>query len=267
MTPLPLVLTDRIRDAYAAWGLNAPAPDAATSPEALAEMLSSAEPRMPAMGCRLYPSRFDPNDALLRAFPQPAHPHWVSLERALRTAGATSVMTRLPPFWQLESPIHTACRNIGAPLFVSEPENPPVGAAAVATAGIDAIIIEAAAAAEFAELLRQKRTPLPRFWFLIHRADAATWETPEALRSAGITVAQEVHLMPGLAMFNQCPMLTARKEGLFHVSDSYLYEQFSGRSYLTSLGDDPLPLQRLEAPCATTEEHTCGCGRSSIIHA
>src|SRR6185369_8776282 len=102
-------------------------------------LLATMEPTIPAMNCRVVPSSFDPDDPALLAVPRPLEAAWPSVEAALRHFGSRAVMMRLPLFWQAEPLLHAACRAAGAPIFVNEPENMPLGAAALQN-GVDTVV-------------------------------------------------------------------------------------------------------------------------------
>lgn len=238
--------------------------DRRTTPETLIAELSAIEPRIPEMGCRVFPSSFNPKDPDLLAFPRPIHWQWASCERILRFFGAQTVMTRLPHFWQLESPIHACCRNIGAPIFINEPENLALGAAAIVSASVDAIISEASVAAPFVSFLLERDVPLPALWLLIHKADAREWTVPLPLTQNGITVAQEVHLFPGVPVLEQCPVLASGKKSLFHVSDEYEWEMRESETLITSVSDDLFPLHRLLLPISIHTAGECACGKTTV---
>ncbi len=226
--------------------------------------LSAIEPRIPEMECRIFPSSFNPKDTDLRAFPRAIHWRWTSCERMLRFFGAQAVMTRVPNFWQLESLVHACCRNIGAPLFTNEPENLALGAAAIVSANVNAIISEASETAPFVSFLLERDVPLPALWLLIHKADAREWSVPPSLIQNGITVAQEVHLFPGVPILHQCPALASDKKPLFHVSDEYEWEMLESETLITSAGGDPLPLHRLLLPISIHAAGECACGKTIV---
>jgi hypothetical protein len=266
LPPLPLSLADRISEAYSAWGISVSAPGKeATTRKDLEQPLIAAEKVLPEMHCRAYPSTFDPLSESLRAFPQPLKPRWLSLERALRQCQARSVMIRLPHFWQQESPAHAACRNVGAALFVGEPENIPVGAAAIDSCAIDTVVAEISEASAFVAYLHKKNLRVPSHWILIHQAESPSWTLPDELALAAKVLFQEVHLLPGVPILVQCPLLASQKAPRFHTSDAYLWEHFDSVYHITSLGDDPLPIVRFALDRPLRQEGTCPCGRPIVV--
>lgn len=256
--------TDQVRAAYHEW--NIPErfllADHCTS-QMFAEILEIVEPRLPGLPCRLFPSSFDPNDELLRAFPRSFAWHWTSCEQALKSFGAQVVLMHVPHFWQLGAPLNTVCRNIGAPIIISDPANLPVGAAAVVSAGVNAVVCSARGASEFASFLAERGIALPPLWFLVHETAARAWDVPEALTES--VVAQEVHLFPGVPILEQCTALVESKRSFFHFSDAYAWETRGNAACVTSIGsDDPLPLFRFTLPFSFRVLENCACGKQVI---
>src|SRR3989338_10070080 len=93
------------------------------------KQLKNIQGAIPSMRCNVVPSSFYPDDASMLAFPLPLSWQWSSCEKFLRERTSRSVMTRLPLFWQLEVLLHDACKAVGAPLFIRNPENMPVNGA------------------------------------------------------------------------------------------------------------------------------------------
>lgn len=262
MQPTHDALKERAAQALEEWGVPSSYTDSdITDAQTLSKILAIAESRIPSMGCRVFPSSFDANDPLLRAFPRPIGWRWVSCERALRFYGARVVMTRLPHFWQLESPVHAVCRNIGAPIFTNEIENIPVGAAAIMSADVNAVLSESTSSFAFISYLAERKIALPRIWMLIHSANTPQWDIPALLEHEALNVVQEVHIFPGVPVLEQCTHLSQEKKPLFHVSDAYRLEQTGDRATITSTGDDPLPLWKLALPFRIQEISVCLCGK------
>ena len=227
-------------------------------------LLDAIEPRIPEMHCRVIPSSFDADDSELRAFPSKSDWKWDSCQKALQNFQTRAVMMRLPLFWQMESPLHAACRSVGAPIFINEPENMPVGAAALSSAEVDTVVTEAGDGFSFSEYLSQKNLPLPRNWVIVHRSDAP-WQIPAALRDAPeIQVAQEVHAFPGLPILHQCQILARKKASVFHVSDAFALQHDDTGTSITSIGDVLLSLTRFELPFTLATIGTCVCGAKTV---
>lgn len=252
-----------VRRAYKEWGIPEGLLKDSTDEANLTAVLEAAEPAIPGMRARIFPSSFDANSKALRAFPRALDWKWSSCERALRESGSTVVMMRLPLFWQLESPLHAACRSVGAPIFVNEPENMPVGAAAIYSASVDTVVSASADAFSFVSYMLEKKVALPRVWVLVHEAQGE-WRIPAPLESASLNVSQEVHLFPSTVLLSQCAHLAASKKSDFHIFDGYSWELLNDASYITSAGDDPLPLYRYKLPFKLVEAEKCACGRTVV---
>ena len=256
------VAWESIRAVYARW--NVPekflGDDVVTTSEMLTELLSTIEKRIPEMGCRVFPSSFDPNDPDMRALPRPIDWRWMSCERALRNAGSRGVMMRLPVYCQIGFPLHAVCRAIGIPLFTNEPENIPVGAMAIKAGGIDTVVSENRDVAALADYLIKRTMPYPRLGILIHRIDDV-WEVPPVVFDTWGAVAQEVHVFPGVPVLDQCVVLSEEKAARFHLSDAYLWEVHDKETLITSVGDDPFPLSRYTLACSLRKSGECSCGK------
>jgi len=262
-TPTPSEeIKENIRTAYARWNVPEKFLDDATitTPEILIELLSAVEKLIPEMGCRIIPTSFDANEPSLQAFPQPVDSRWTSCERPLRNANSKGVIMRLPTYWQIGLPLHAACRSVGIPIFVNEPENIPVGAMALKTGGIDTVVSENRDAEAFAEYLVKHALPYPRLGIVVHRIGDMGDVSRVVLDTWG-TVAQEVHVFPGVPVLDQCLILSEKKEPRFHLSDAYFYELSTQGTLITSVGGDPFPLYRYKLSCLLEKSGDCSCGK------
>ena len=228
--------------------------------DGLIDLMHSIERKIEGSGCHVVPTSFEPLERTLSGFPRQLQWTWRSCERALRKMGSKSVMSMLPKFWQIEPALNTSCRNIGAMLFPNEPENLPIGAAAIQSIGIDTIVCGVGDSARFSLYLAERNILSPS-WVLIHRIDSPTWEIPIAV--GGTHVAQEVHLFPGVPVLTQCDTLIEEQKPRFHPSDSYIWE-IGTETCITSIDNDPFPLTRLILPTAIQATGSCPCGRRVI---
>ncbi len=254
-------LIDRIRRVYAQYGIsdleNVGKP---MSMDALVSLLGEAQAHIPEMQNRVVPSSFDPDDENLIAFPLPLSYTWSSCERALVRSRPRGVMMRAPLFWQLEAPLHAACRAAGAPIFVNDQANMPVGGAAIQLADTDAVVTSANDAVAFAAYLSEKKMPHPRLWILISSLEEYLRKTDHSREGIRGTVVEEVHLFPGLVLLEQCEHLADARGG-FHASGTFHWEIGSEECLITSLQEDaPIPFARLTLPLALRKRGTCGCG-------
>jgi hypothetical protein len=172
-------------------------------------------------------------------------------------------MTRVPIFWQFGLSIHAACRSLGLPIFVNEPENIPVGAMSLKRGGIDTVVCENKDAPSLSSYIAEKSLPLPKLWILIHRIGKQGWDVAGSILSSPSGVGQEVHLFPGVVVLEQCETLSGGKSSHFHFSDSFSYE-IDEHTFVTSVGDDPLPLYRYTLPCHVRATGMCTCGKEII---
>ncbi|OGG56912.1 hypothetical protein A3D71_00295 [Candidatus Kaiserbacteria bacterium RIFCSPHIGHO2_02_FULL_55_20] len=232
-----------------------------TDHETLLTILEIAEPRIPDNACEVVPTSFNPDDPKLRAFPRPLNWRWTSCELALRAFKSSGIMMRLPLFWQVEPALFAAGQAAGAPIFVNDQGNMPVGAAAIRTASMDTVVTDTEDAQRFSSYLLKRGAQFPAAWIIVHPILQKAWTIPAPLRSGTAHVAQEVHLFPGVPVLEQCEKLAARKEPVFHLSESYLFEVEGGATYLTSIGDDPLPLFRYALPVTIAQGERCSCGK------
>ncbi|MFZ2886844.1 MAG: hypothetical protein WA021_03425 [Minisyncoccia bacterium] len=201
---------------------------------------------------RCMPSSFDPNDPTLRAIPRPRSWRWESCALFLQTFAAETVILQTPLFWQLYSPLHTMCREIGCSIYPNEPDNFPVGGAALTSARANVVIIEAIDAAPFATYLHSKNISLPQ-WIIIHRPESE-WTIPDAL--ANVRVAQEVHLFPGIPILHQCH--AGIGTNIFHPSHEFTWNFESP----TTLSGDVF--NNLELPF-NLQSTSCTCGSAAYI--
>lgn len=210
------------------------------------------------MPCRIVPTSFNADDENLKGFPLPAQWRWKSCETALSELRPHGVMMRLPLFWQLETPLWYACRTVRAPIFLNDPENMPVGAAALTRGGIDMVVAEQRDAAQFANYLQDEGEKIPAKWLIVHRAKDA-WLPPAALKDT--RVAQEVHMFPGFPILSQCGTLMTDVSGVpnFHRTNEGELSRASA-IIMPALGDDVIESLNLQLP-DIDDVGICKCGR------
>lgn len=206
--------------------------------------------------CRIIPTSFEAEDSHLAGFPIHSLWRWDSCVQALSELKPHGVMMRLPLFWQLEVLLWYASRAARSPIFLNDPENMPVGAAALKLGGMDTVVTEQRDASAFADYLQKENGELPPKWIVVHRADD-TWNIPASLSDCKI--AQEVHLFPGLPILSQCPALMAEISGIprFHIAKGNQYEPDAG--IFETPSKDRIPSFGLDIPAITLGE-VCACG-------
>ncbi|MCG3769290.1 MAG: hypothetical protein JW384_00412 [Nitrosomonadaceae bacterium] len=206
--------------------------------------------------CRIIPTSFEAEDVNLVGFPLHPLSRWDSCAQALSEFKSHGVMMRLPLFWQLEVLLWYACRTVPAPIFLNDPENMPVGAAALQLGGMDTVVTEQRDAGIFAEYVQKENEVVPKNWIIVHRADD-TWSVPTSLSDC--KVAQEVHLFPGLPILSQCPALMTEISGTprFHIAQGNRFEP-SANTFETP-SKDAVPSFTLDIP-RITAGGMCVCG-------
>jgi hypothetical protein len=166
------------------------------------------------MPYRFVPTSFDPHDTTLTALRFNANWQYTSLTDALRSLGAELAILRLPLFWQILSPIHSACKEANCTIFVNERGNMPVGEAAAQFASANTVITDTEDAFTFSLYLNEKNTRIPN-WVVVHEP-TKRWDLPLSFSDHNVHVWQEVHLFPGVPMLVQCKDLAKNKMPLFH---------------------------------------------------
>ena len=119
------------------------------------------------------------------------------VEDALHKHKVRGVVMHLPLSLQLEPAVYAACRAVGAPIFINNPHNLPLAAAALRSGGMDTVVSEVADAASLSSYLYEKGSARPKLWFVVHRADAASRDIPAGLLGAGEVVVEDVHTQVG----------------------------------------------------------------------
>ena len=244
-----------LQKAYAQFGISAP-----TTPMdfiTLLQLLAAAEASFVEVPCDLSPTSFDPRDPGLAAFPRPLKWRWSSVERALILFRSRGILMRLPLFWQVEPALFRAGQTAGAPLFVNDQDNMPVGLAAIRDAFMDTVVTDAADAEHFARYLATTAVS-PRAWIIVHPLLAPQWQAPHFPSTT--LVAQEVHLFPGVTLLSQCAQLLSQREPLFHLEDRWTLEE----NRITSVADDPLPLMGYTLGTKLAPQGTCACGKTIL---
>jgi hypothetical protein len=221
----------------------------------MTDELLAVQRELEALSCRILPTSFEAEDAALGGFPIPVEQRWESCERMLAHWHPHGVMMRLPLFWQIEILVWYAARHAGAPVFLNDPENMPVGAAALREGGMDTVVTEARDAAAFVQYLDAEERIRPRYWVVVHRA-RDVWDTPAALRHDHLF--QEVHALPGLPVLTQCAALAAAGEPRFHETDGLAYD-WQARAFRTPSAE-PIPSFELPLPPAAACG-ACICGK------
>lgn len=249
------------RDTYRTWSI----PDSlwahrpTTAPADLTELLGSLEPELARRTVRIVPSHFDGNHPDLRALPLPAAYAWRSCEQALRHFGSRYVMLRLPGFFQASSLVYACCKAVGAPLYPNEPDNLPIGLAAITAGSIDTVITTALDAGIYARTATEKELPLPRSWLIIHPLGTPL-RLSEALASTSLMIAQEIHLFPCVPIFTQCAALMETRTSGFHLSDDFVLEEDGTSLLVSSKHRTDFPLFRYQIPRVVEPASPCSCG-------
>lgn len=220
------------------------------------EHIQAIQHALGSLPCRIIPTSFEADDPALAGFPLHALSRWDSCAQALVELKAHGVMMRLPLFWQLEVLVWYASREARAPIFLNDPENMPVGAAALQLGGMDTVVTEQRDASLFSEYLLKENLTLPPKWIIVHRAHER-WSVPALLSDCN--VAHEVHLFPGLSVLSQCTaLMNADPETLsFHITKGRAYEP--GANIIETPSRDAIPSFRLDMP-AITAGVVCTCG-------
>ena len=224
-----------------------------TLPTAITEIQND----LSSMKCRIVPTSFDPESPDLAGFPIPQAWHWDTCAQALSIFRPHGIMMRLPLFWQLEVTLWYASRSARAPIFLNDPENMPLAAAALRLGGIDTIVTERCDAEAFLDFLESEGQTDPYTWLIVHRANDA-WDCPH--RFDPMRIAQEVHLFPGLPIFSQCAELIGEHShpARFHPLDEYRYDLDLMHIDLPARAH--IPRFRLPFP-PVVSAGICACGR------
>ena len=226
----------------------------------LLELLKIAETTLHRIPCRLFPTSFSPGDKRLSAFPVDPSFRWSSLESYLRNHKAISVLSLLPLFWQIESPMSNACRSSGAMLFLGDADNIPISSIAVTTLSSDTVIGEVEHVSSLITDLNKRSIPLPQTLIVIHR-HGDSWSLTEATEHTPCTIIQEVHLFPGISILDQCSKLADLREPVFHLNTQYTLETEKQSSYISSSSKQLFPLYRLKLPYVLEAGGSCECGK------
>jgi len=228
---------------------------------AIVSRLLDIQQSLATMQCRIIPTSFEADDPELSGFPIHPNWHWSSCARILSVLKPHGVMIRLPLFWQLEIPLWYACREARTPIFLNDPENMPVAAAALQRGGMDTVVTEYRDAVALVAYLSENNHPLPRAWIIVHRA-YDEWTVPSILSKE--TVAHEVHLFPGLPMLAQCPaLMNSTSETLhFHLTPECQYNESSNS--VETVPRETLPAFTLQAPPITATD-MCECGNITYM--
>ena len=222
----------------------------------LLDKIDDVQRELPETHCRVFPASFNPDDPTLRAFPVPVSREWMSLKRHLRHFRSRGVLLRLPLFWQVESPLYRTCREVDALYYANDVTNMPLGAAALRGMHLDTVLTDRSDAVALSTFLGKAGTKYS--WVIVHSLFETPWTIPDELTSA--SVAQEVHMFPGVPILTQCESLIEKKVPYFHVVDTYEVEITKEAILISSPPDDPVPLVRYVLP-PLSKQGSCACGK------
>ncbi len=231
------------------------------TPETLAISLKKVLTHTQSLRGRYVPSSFSPSDSSLTIFPRAESWRWDSIERTLADHEGRGLMVRLPLFWQVEIPLFSACNKQGLFIFVNDKGNMPLGAMAILRSSVAVVVTDAADANEFATFLMVNGLSFPDTWHIVQKSDSMVPLVP-ALTNSARTLVQEIHLIPGVPVLEQCAHI-AGKEFSFHVGAGYTWEHGTN-ALVTGHIDDPLPLIRYETSLTTDEVGLCVCGKTIV---
>lgn len=156
---------------------------------------------------RLVPSSFDPNDPALTGVQIPLSWRWGLCEKVFREHHVQGVLSRIPLFWQLEIPLHAACRAAETYLYLNDAKNMPLGAAALRLDTVDAVVTSIEDANLFAAFLAEKNIALPPTWIVVRPLDD-TRPLSEVLKKVP-NVYEEIHSHPGNPVKTNAPTFHA----------------------------------------------------------
>lgn len=211
------------------------------------------------------PSSFDPLAATLSAIPRHTDWVWSYAERVLTDFKSTGVLMRTPLFWQMELPLFSACRVAGAPIFINDQDNMPIGASAIRTACMDTVVTDASDALRFSTYLKEHDAQMPRSWLIAHQITNSSWDAPLILRNKETHVAQEVYLFPGVPILQQCTEHIAAQSSVFHAAHPYDIHEQDGGLYISSKNDEAVSLTEYKLPDTCTLGEHCSCGERTIL--
>jgi len=236
-----------------------------TAASAASQLLSILEPLQSIIKVkrwRVVPSSFDAMDDALRAFPLERNWQWHTLEAHIKNFKPETLIVQLPLFWQLEPYVHAAARSAEVPVCIIEPQNYPLDKASVLFAGADGVLAEVTEASALADYLHAQNIALPQYWILIHTVDAPQFTIPELL--AKQSVAQEVHLVPGVPLLEQCTHAAKAKQNQFHQSDIFEWHTNNGQLSIASKSL-VFPLDTIALPFLLADAGACACGKRLYV--
>lgn len=227
----------------------------------LASILDPLQDKIKDMQCRVVPSAFNSSDPYLRAFPIARDWRWSSAAEHLLAFKPQTLILQLPSFWQLEPFAHAASRAAEAPVCNIEPQNFPLDKAAIRLASADAILAEASEAGAIADYLTAQQIELPPYWILVYAGDAPSWDLATALTNKEVAVAREVHLVPGVPLLVQCKDIVAAKNGYYHQSDLFTWNDTLSAPAISTTDSLLFTLKDFTLPFALADNGACACGK------
>ncbi len=230
----------------------------------LAPLLEPLEAGISVNHYRVVPSAFNAADPHLRALPLPARWRWSSLEDHIKRFSPETFILQLPAFWQLEPFAYLAAHGAEAGICIIEPGNYPLDKAAVRFAAANTLLAEAAEAAAIAEYLHEGQIELPPYWIVVHAADAPSWSLPPLLKDKNISVAEEVHLAPGVPLLTQCGHIVDARSGLYHASDLFNWNDDPSAPAVSTTDSFLFMLKDFALPFALEGKGICACGKELV---
>lgn len=228
----------------------------------LLQQLEHSLPTLKSGAYRMMPSSFDPQDPTLRGFPISKDWKWSSCASALQDFSATGVMMRIPLYWQLETPLFNACKDIGAFIFVSDPENIPLAAEALRIAEIDTVVTTAHDALKLSQHLADTSSLQPQSWIIVYPA-VLPGLSEGPIRGAQIS--REIHILPGIPILIQCAVLRETHPDRFHIVEGI--EWHHETNSISTKDAQVVPLATFHLPFQLTECGVCPCGQQMIRRA
>ena len=214
---------------------------------------------------RFVPDTFDENDSDVHAFSVLKTQKLRGLDEKIKSSHSeSSIMVHTPLFWQMEPFVYNVRKNLKAPVFVVQPQNLPVASAAILDVGINIIISDPKNAAALSLYLLEKNIPHPDLWLIIHPCEKTDWDTPITLIEEKVDLRQSVHLVPGVALLEQCNFLSAKKEPWFHAVDSFLWEIEKDKTSISTITDGIFPLFLFPLPFLLEDTGICWCGKNIV---
>lgn len=198
----------------------------------------------------------------LQIVPVPHSEPWETVGMLSDMFKPKMILGIFPAFLQIELRFHGAIRSLGMPVCTVVDKQIGAGVALIEELRIGGIVLTQSLLASCMEEVRRANTAEPLYYQAITGLEEKNILSVDSSAASRCRVFNEVHLIPGIIGFFQCPHLAEKGTDIFHPSDRFVWEFDETSAQVTDVRAAPL-FSRTPLPRGVeVRDSRCPCGRT-----